>query len=62
MSARLGIAWLVKSVPYFDLIGCIGGRGREFQGSKYKFSSHPKTLELTGKCGIKDINKRASVG
>ena len=26
--------------------------GREFQRSKYKFSSHPKTLELTGRRGI----------
>ena len=45
-SARLDIAWLVKSVTYFDLIGWIDGRGRQFQRSKYKFSSHPKTLEL----------------
>ena len=34
------------------LIGHIGGCGRGFQRSTYKFSSHPKTLELTGKCGI----------
>ena len=24
----------------------------QFQRSKHKFSSHPKTLELTGKCGV----------
>ena len=41
-------AWLVKSATYFNLIGWIGGCVREFQRSKYKFSSHPKTLELTG--------------
>ena len=29
-----------------------GACGREFQHSKYKFSSHPKIMELTGKCGI----------
>ena len=51
-SARLDTAWLVKSVTYFDLIGYIGGCVREFQRSKYKFSSHPKTLELTDKCGV----------
>ena len=44
--------WLVKSVTYFDLIAYIGGCGREFQCSKYNLSSHPKTLEITGKCGI----------
>ena len=48
-SALLNTAWLVKSVTYFNLIG---GCVREFQRSKYKFSSHPKTLELTGKCGV----------
>ena len=47
-SARLDTAWLVKSVTYFNLIGQIGGCVHEFQRSKYKFSSHPKTLELTG--------------
>ena len=26
--------------------------GREFQHSKYKFSSDPKILKLTGKCGM----------
>ena len=29
-----------------------GACGRESQHSKYKFSSHPKIMELTGKCGI----------
>ena len=47
-SARLGSAWLVKNVTYFNLIGKIDGCVREFQRSQYKFSSHPKTLELTG--------------
>ena len=47
-SARLDTAWLVKSVTYFNLIGQIGGCVREFQRSKYKFSSHLKSLELTG--------------
>ena len=42
-SARLDTAWLVKSVTYFNLIGWIGWCVREFQRSKYKFSSHPKT-------------------
>ena len=51
-SSRLDTAWLVKGVTYFNLIGSIGGCVREFQRSKYKFSSHPKTLELTGKCGV----------
>ena len=51
-SARLHTAWLVKRVTYFDLIGLIGGCVREFQRSKYKFSSHPKALELTGKYGV----------
>ena len=45
-SALLATAWLVKSMTYFDLIGQIGGCGLEFQHSKYKFSSHPKALEL----------------
>ena len=40
-SARLDTAWLVKT--YFDLICLIGWCAREFQRSKYKFSSHPKT-------------------
>ena len=52
-SARLATAWLVKSVTYFNRIGLIGGCVREFQHSKYKFSSHPKTLEFTGNCGVK---------
>ena len=51
-STRLDTAWLVKSLTYFDLIGWIGECGREFQRSKYKFSSHPETLELTGQSGI----------
>ena len=42
-SSRWDSVSLVKSVTYFDLIGLIGGRGYEFQHSKYKFSSHPKT-------------------
>ena len=51
-SMRLDIAWLVKSRTYFDLNGWIGGCGHGFQHSKYKFSSHPKTLELICKCDI----------
>ena len=51
-TAWLDIASLVKSVTYFDPIGYIGGYVHEFRRSKYKFSSHPKTLELTGKCGV----------
>ena len=51
-SAWLDTAWLVKCVAYFVLIGLIGGCVREFQRSKYKFSSHPKTLEITGMCGV----------
>ena len=47
-SAWLDTAWLVKSMTYFNLIGYIGGCVREFQRSKYKFSTRPKTLELTG--------------
>ena len=47
-SARFDAAWLVKSVTFFNLIGYIGGCVRAFQRSKYKSSSHPKTLELTG--------------
>ena len=42
------VSWHFASVTYFDLIGSIGACVREFQHSKYKFSSHPKTLELTG--------------
>ena len=45
-SALLATAWLVKSMTYFDLIGQIGRCGIEFQHAKYKFSSHPKALEL----------------
>ena len=52
-SAQLEAVWLVKSATYFDLIGHIGGCVRGFQRSKYQFSSHPKTQELVGKCGIK---------
>ena len=48
-SALLDTAWLVKSVTYFDLIG---GSVRGFQHSKYKFTSHPKTLECIRKCGV----------
>ena len=47
-SAWLDTARLVKSETYFNMIGQIGGCVREFQRSKYKFYSHPKTLELTG--------------
>ena len=42
------VNWHFASVTYFDLIGSIGACIREFQHSKYKFSSHPKTLELKG--------------
>ena len=42
-SMRLDTAWLVKNMTYFDLIAKIGGCFREFQRSKYKFSSHPGT-------------------
>ena len=51
-SARLDAAWLVKSVTFLNLIGWIGWCVREFQRSKYKFSSHPKTMKLPGKCGV----------
>ena len=57
MSARLDTVWLVKSVTNFDLIGKFVGCVREFQRSKYKVPSHPKTLELTGKCGIKYVSR-----
>ena len=57
----LSLFWCSLSGPrdwtlrdwYFDLlIGLVGGCVREFQRSKYNFSSHPKTLEITGKCGV----------
>ena len=35
-----------------DLLTWLAKLVREFQGSKYKFSSHTKTLELMGKCGV----------
>ena len=46
-SALLDVAWLVESVTYLTWIGWIAVRGREDLRSKYDFSSHPKTLELT---------------
>ena len=49
-SAWLNIAWLVKSVTYFDLIGQIGGCGRDFSIPNTHF---PNTL--------KPWNLRASV-
>ena len=51
-SAQLATAWLVKGIIYFDLIGQFGECGHEFQLSKHKFSTHPKTLELMDGCGI----------
>ena len=55
-SEQFDTAWLVKNMIYFDLIAYTGGCGRGFQCFYYNFSSHPKTLELTGKCGINGIS------
>ena len=42
----------LKTLTWLDeFIRC----GREFQRLQYKISSHPKTLELTGKCGVTEV-------